>query len=107
MQQIGASLWESTAPRGLAVRVSAVHMCRTHRGVRAANGRMVTNAYFGAFSEGVALAAEHDGYALHFISPLHGSLARAMGRATVARLEMNSRLQVAARQQWMRLGLFP
>src|SRR5512139_994122 len=42
-----------------------------------------SNPYFGAFSEGVALAAEHDGYALHFISPLHGSLARAMGRATV------------------------
>jgi DNA-binding LacI/PurR family transcriptional regulator len=42
-----------------------------------------SNPYFGAFSEGVALAAERDGYALHFISPLHGSLARAMGRATV------------------------
>jgi DNA-binding LacI/PurR family transcriptional regulator len=42
-----------------------------------------SNPYFGAFSEGVALAAEHGGYALHFISPLHGSLARAMGRATV------------------------
>src|SRR4249920_3656032 len=42
-----------------------------------------TNPFFGAFSEGVALAAEASGYALHFISPLHGSLARAMGRATV------------------------
>ena len=31
----------------------------------------------------------------------------ATGRATVARLEMNSRPQVAARHQWMRLGLFP
>jgi DNA-binding LacI/PurR family transcriptional regulator len=41
------------------------------------------NPFFGAFSEGVALAAEEHGYALHFISPLHGSLARAMGRATV------------------------
>lgn len=30
-----------------------------------------------------------------------------IGRATVARLEMNSAAQVAARQQWMRLGLFP
>ncbi len=30
-----------------------------------------------------------------------------IGRATVARLEMNSQLQVAARIQWMRLGLFP
>jgi DNA-binding LacI/PurR family transcriptional regulator len=42
-----------------------------------------SNPFFGAFSEGVALAAEQAGYALHFISPLHGSLARAMGRATV------------------------
>jgi alanine racemase len=42
-----------------------------------------SNPFFGAFSEGVALAAEESGYALHFISPLHGSLARAMSRATV------------------------
>ncbi len=42
-----------------------------------------SNPFFGAFSEGVAVAAEQEGYALHFISPLHGSLARAMGRATV------------------------
>ena len=42
-----------------------------------------SNPFFGAFCEGVALAAEQEGYALHFISPLHGSLARAMGRATV------------------------
>src|SRR5690348_7528845 len=42
-----------------------------------------SNPFFGAFSEGVALAAEQEGYALHFISPLQGSLARAMGRATV------------------------
>ena len=42
-----------------------------------------SNPFFGAFSEGVALAAERMGYALHFISPLHGSLAHAIGRATV------------------------
>jgi hypothetical protein len=30
-----------------------------------------------------------------------------IGRATVARLQMNASLQQAARQQWMRLGLFP
>lgn len=29
------------------------------------------------------------------------------GRTTVVRLGMNSTAQVAARQQWMRLGLFP
>jgi alanine racemase len=42
-----------------------------------------SNPYFGAFAEGVALAAEQSGYGLHFISPLHGSLARAVDRATV------------------------
>ncbi len=30
-----------------------------------------------------------------------------IGRATVMALRMNSPLQVAARRQWMRLGLFP
>jgi alanine racemase len=42
-----------------------------------------SNPFFGAFTEGVALAAEESGYGLFFISPLRGSLARAMGRATV------------------------
>ncbi len=42
-----------------------------------------SNPFFGAFSEGCALAAEESGYALHFISPVHGSLVRAIGRATV------------------------
>jgi len=42
-----------------------------------------SNPFFGAFTEGVALAAEDEGYALTFISPVHGSLARAMSRATV------------------------
>jgi len=42
-----------------------------------------SNPFFGAFSEGVAVAAEASGYGLFFISPVHGSLARAMSRATV------------------------
>jgi len=42
-----------------------------------------SNPFFASFSEGVAFAAEASGYALHFISPLHGSLARALSRATV------------------------
>ncbi len=42
-----------------------------------------SNPFFGAFSEGVALAAEQEGYALRFISPLRGSLALAVGRAVV------------------------
>jgi DNA-binding LacI/PurR family transcriptional regulator len=42
-----------------------------------------SNPFFALFSEGVAHAAEELGYGLHFISPLQGSLALAMGRATV------------------------
>jgi GTP cyclohydrolase I len=49
VQQIGNYLWDNTKPNGLAIRISAVHMCRTHRGVRAGSGRMVTSAYFGTF----------------------------------------------------------
>ncbi len=42
-----------------------------------------SNPFFGAFTAGVAVAAEELGYDLHFISPIQGSLVRAMGRATV------------------------
>ena len=42
-----------------------------------------SNPFFGAFTEGAATVAEESGYALHFISPLRGSLAGALSRATV------------------------
>jgi len=42
-----------------------------------------TNPYFGEFSAGVATAAEAAGLAIQFISPLHGSLTRAVDRASV------------------------
>jgi alanine racemase len=41
------------------------------------------NPFFAEFSAGVAETAERLGYALQFISPLHGSLAPALDRATV------------------------
>jgi len=41
------------------------------------------NPFFGAFSAGVARVAEEHGYALHFISPLRGSLVGALTTATV------------------------
>ena len=48
VKQIGQHLIEVTAPRGLAVRISAVHMCKTHRGVRAGHAsRMVNTAFYG------------------------------------------------------------
>ena len=42
-----------------------------------------TNPFFAAFSAGIAGVAEEQGYGLHFISPLHGSLSNAIHRATV------------------------
>jgi GTP cyclohydrolase I len=58
-QQIGQHLMKQTCPAGLAVRISAVHMCKTHRGVRATHSsRMVTSAYFGVFSERSDMRAE-------------------------------------------------
>jgi GTP cyclohydrolase I len=51
VKQIGDHIVEATKPRGLAVRVSAVHMCKTHRGVRArTNSRMVNTFYWGALA---------------------------------------------------------
>ncbi len=44
---------------------------------------MFANPFFGSFSEGVARVAEAEGFGLHFISPVQGSLARAVNRATV------------------------
>jgi len=41
------------------------------------------NPFFSMFSQGVAGVAEEFGYGLLFVSPLHGSLARAVARATV------------------------
>src|ERR1700730_390254 len=57
--QIGQYLMEKSCPAGLAVRISAVHMCKTHRGVRASHSsRMVTSEYFGALSERPDVRAE-------------------------------------------------
>jgi DNA-binding LacI/PurR family transcriptional regulator len=44
---------------------------------------MFPDPYFGALTAGIACAAEEAGYALQFISPLHGSLARAVHEASV------------------------
>ena len=41
------------------------------------------NPFFATLCEGVAAVAEEAGYALLFVSPVHGSLARAVNRATV------------------------
>jgi len=41
------------------------------------------NPFFATFAEGVAVVAEEAGYGLLFVSPVYGSLARAVGRATV------------------------
>jgi GTP cyclohydrolase I len=57
--QIGNYIVDVTKPRGLAVRISAVHMCKTHRGVRASsNSRMVNSAYYGDMLTDPSLKAE-------------------------------------------------
>jgi len=57
--QIGQYLMEHTAPRALGVRISAVHMCKTHRGVRATHrSRMVSTAYFGEMESDPVLKGE-------------------------------------------------
>ena len=59
VNQIGEFLMEKTAPCGLAVRVSAVHMCKTQRGVRASHrGRMVSTSYWGTLAVDPGLKAE-------------------------------------------------
>ena len=48
--QIGNYIMDVTAPRGLAIRISAVHMCKTHRGVRSGmDSRMINSAFYGEF----------------------------------------------------------
>lgn len=44
---------------------------------------MFANPFFGTFCEGVARVAEAEGFGVSLISPLQGSLARALRRATV------------------------
>lgn len=59
VMQIGRHIVDITRPRGLAVRLSAVHMCKTHRGVRASHkGRMVSTAYFGELASDPSLKAQ-------------------------------------------------
>jgi GTP cyclohydrolase I len=57
--QIGSYIMDVTKPRGLGVRISAVHMCKTHRGVRAsAKSRMVNSAFYGEMLRNPNLKSE-------------------------------------------------
>jgi GTP cyclohydrolase IA len=48
VRQIGDFIVAETRPRGLMIRMSAVHMCKTHRGVQASHfGRMVNYYSYG------------------------------------------------------------
>ena len=59
VKQIGQHIMAVTEPRGLAVRVSAVHMCKTQRGVRASRrSRMVNTYYWGEMAKDAGLKAE-------------------------------------------------
>jgi GTP cyclohydrolase I len=59
VKQIGQYIMDMTQPRGLAVRISAVHMCKTQRGVRASHrSRMVNTYYWGEMASDAALKGE-------------------------------------------------
>jgi GTP cyclohydrolase I len=59
VKQIGQYIMDMTQPRGLAVRISAVHMCKTQRGVRASHrSRMVNTYYWGELASDTALKSE-------------------------------------------------
>jgi GTP cyclohydrolase IA len=59
VKQIGQYIMDMTQPRGLAVRISAVHMCKTQRGVRASHrSRMVNTYHWGELASDTALKSE-------------------------------------------------
>ena len=59
VSQIASFIMEQTQPRGVAVRISAVHLCKTHRGVKASPAsRMVNTAWLGSLAEDPALKQE-------------------------------------------------
>ncbi len=59
VKQIGQYIMDMTKPRGLAVRVSAVHMCKTQRGVRSSHrGRMINTYFWGEMAENTELKRE-------------------------------------------------
>lgn len=59
VNQIGRFIVQRTRPEGLIVRISAVHMCKTHRGVAGNHeSRMITTFAHGLLREDAALRAE-------------------------------------------------
>ncbi len=59
IKQIERFIVETTEPRGLAVRISAVHMCKTHRGVLASrSSRMLNTSFYGTMASDKSLRAE-------------------------------------------------
>ena len=72
VKQIERFIVDNTAPRGLAVRISAVHMCKSHRGVRASHAsRMVNTTYYGDLATDPQLRTEF----LHECAILERSIA--------------------------------
>jgi hypothetical protein len=82
----------------------ACRSCNVHKGsrTRCIDSATSTDARF--------FHPRQDHWDEHFyLDPNTGEIAgiTAVGRATVACLNMNSQAQLAARRQWLRLGLFP
>jgi GTP cyclohydrolase I len=59
VSQIASFILDQTRPKGVAVRISAAHLCKTHRGVKATGAsRMVNTVWLGSFLEDPALKQE-------------------------------------------------
>ena len=59
VNQIGEFVTDLTKPAGLALRISAVHMCKSHRGVSASHAsRMSTTFTYGTFADDPARRGE-------------------------------------------------
>lgn len=59
IKQIENYLIENTRPVGLAIRISAVHMCKTHRGVRASHSsKMTCTTFYGSIDQDAGRKAE-------------------------------------------------
>jgi GTP cyclohydrolase I len=72
VSQIASFIMEHTQPRGVGVRISAQHMCKTHRGVKSSGAsRMVNAVWLGSLGEDPVLRQE-------FLQECH-SLERGIG----------------------------
>lgn len=85
-------------------RALACRSCNLHKAIHISGVDPESHAVVRLFNP------QYDRWEEHFqTDPESGEIKgfTAIGRATIAQLEMNSEAQMLARRQWMRLGIFP